>query len=251
MPSRVVFRAASFCLQIAVNGGWSAFISGRLVAQGLRIDYALCSKGLLGNVVSCEVLDSPRKWCVTQSLYSFEPVSLKHTLPMQCVPIVFFCTEPQVAKKCRFFRPVLDLCSFEERHNTDSWSTFGHWVAWYLPLCICSLESRISCATHGWLVLHFFGITLLEWSWFLQTICWPCFVVLVCLRFRSDHAALMLGKLTQRWPLSAYDWLPLSHINCCLFERKIWLWKRHLNYRRRPESERLGLKTLGSNITKT
>ena len=38
--------------------------------------------------------------------------------------------------------------------------------------------------------------------------------------------------------------LPPSHINCRLFEREILLRKRRLNYKKRPESERLDLKTL-------
>ena len=51
------------------------------------------------------------------------------------------------------------------------------------------------------------------------------------------------------WESAAYNEsdpliLPPSHINCRLFERQILLWKRRLNYKRRPELERLGLKTL-------
>jgi exonuclease III len=30
--------------------------------QGLRIDYVLCSRGLLPQVVSCEIMDTPPKW---------------------------------------------------------------------------------------------------------------------------------------------------------------------------------------------
>jgi hypothetical protein len=36
-----------------------------LLLQGLRIDYVLCSPGLLANIVSCEVLSTdvlPAKW---------------------------------------------------------------------------------------------------------------------------------------------------------------------------------------------
>ncbi|KAL4447344.1 hypothetical protein ABPG77_007377 [Micractinium sp. CCAP 211/92] len=44
---------------------WSEKTSARAFNQGLRIDYVLCTPGLLGRVVSCEILSSevlPPKW---------------------------------------------------------------------------------------------------------------------------------------------------------------------------------------------
>ncbi|GMH33999.1 hypothetical protein BSKO_01833 [Bryopsis sp. KO-2023] len=41
---------------------WNERKNYRESNKGLRIDYALCSKGLADKLVSCEVIDTPRKW---------------------------------------------------------------------------------------------------------------------------------------------------------------------------------------------
>jgi len=41
--------------------------------QGVRIDYALCSSGLLKHVVSCEILSLPPKWSDHAALVLGEP----------------------------------------------------------------------------------------------------------------------------------------------------------------------------------
>lgn len=52
MPSK-----GSFCKITAAT-------SARLqcAVQGVRIDYALCSPGLVDKVVSCEIVSTPPKW---------------------------------------------------------------------------------------------------------------------------------------------------------------------------------------------
>ena len=46
-------------LRFAALGHWKL---GAGCLQGVRIDYALCSPGLLEHVVSCEILSLPPKW---------------------------------------------------------------------------------------------------------------------------------------------------------------------------------------------
>ncbi|KAK9819914.1 hypothetical protein WJX72_003899 [[Myrmecia] bisecta] len=41
---------------------WDEKTSARAFNEGLRIDYALCTPGLLAKVVSCEVVQTPPKW---------------------------------------------------------------------------------------------------------------------------------------------------------------------------------------------
>ena len=53
--------------------------------QGVRIDYALCSSGLLKHVVSCEILSLPPKWSDHAALVlgEFDAASYAVPIPIQ------------------------------------------------------------------------------------------------------------------------------------------------------------------------
>lgn len=41
---------------------WAVLNEMPCTVQGVRIDYALCSAGLVDKVVSCEIVSTPPKW---------------------------------------------------------------------------------------------------------------------------------------------------------------------------------------------